>query len=164
VEQGQYQYVVASDLAARGLDIDGVSLVVNYEIPRDIEFVIHRIGRTGRNGLSGHAITLIREEEMNRIEELEKMGVHFDFVEIKNGELSTHKNNRRPENRKSEKRKINTKLVGYVKKEKKKRKPGYKKKIKRAIQEDNSQKRKLEQRHEVRKAKRLRKRKREQGL
>ena len=62
VEQGQYQYVVASDLAARGLDIDGVSLVVNYEIPRDIEFVIHRIGRTGRNGLSGHAITLIREE------------------------------------------------------------------------------------------------------
>lgn len=43
VEQGQYQYVVASDLAARGLDIDGVSLVINYEIPRDIEFVIHRL-------------------------------------------------------------------------------------------------------------------------
>ena len=52
------QYVVASDLAARGLDIDGVSLVINYEVPRDLEFVIHRIGRTGRNGLSGHAITL----------------------------------------------------------------------------------------------------------
>ncbi|WP_232805203.1 DEAD/DEAH box helicase [Lactobacillus crispatus] len=164
VEQGQYQYVVASDLAARGLDIDGVSLVVNYEIPRDIEFVIHRIGRTGRNGLSGHAITLIREEEMNRIEELEKMGVHFDFVEIKNGELVPRKHYRSRENRQSKNRKLDTKLVGYVKKEKRKRKPGYKKKIKRAIQEDNRQKRKLEQRHEVRKAKRLRKRKREQGL
>ncbi len=166
VEQGQFQYVVASDLAARGLDIDGVSLVINYEIPRDIEFVIHRIGRTGRNGLSGHAITLIREEEMNRVEDLEKMGkmgVHFDFVEIKNGELVPRKHYRSRENRQGKNRKLDTKLVGYVKKEKRKRKPGYKKKIKRAIQEDNRQKRKLEQRHEIRKAKRLRKRKREQG-
>ena len=149
-------------MAARGLDIDGISLVINYEIPRDIEFVIHRIGRTGRNGLSGHAITLIREEEMNRIEELEKMGVHFDFVEIKNGELVPRKHYRSRENRQSKNRKLDTKLVGYVKKEKRKRKPGYKK-IKRAIAEDNRQKRKLEQRHEIRKAKRQRKRRREQG-
>lgn len=163
VEQGQFQYVVASDLAARGLDIDGVSLVINYEIPRDIEFVIHRIGRTGRNGLSGHAITLICEEEMNRIEDLEKMGVHFDFVEIKNGELVPRKHYRSRENRQGKNHKFDTKLVGYVKKEKRKRKPGYKNKIKRAIQEDNRQKRKLEQRNEIRKAKRLRKRKREQG-
>lgn len=163
VEQGQFQYVVASDLAARGLDIDGVSLVINYEVPRDLEFVIHRIGRTGRNGLSGHAITLIREEEMGRIEELEKMGVHFDFVEIKNGELVPRKHYRRRDNRQSKNRKLDTKLVGYVKKEKRKRKPGYKKKIKRAIAEDNRQNRKLEQRHEIRKAKRQRKRRREQG-
>lgn len=91
VEAGQYQYVVATDLAARGLDIAGVSLVVNYEIPRDLEFVIHRIGRTGRNGLAGHAVTLIKAEEMNRIASLEKMGIHFDFVEIKNGELVPRK-------------------------------------------------------------------------
>lgn len=163
VEQGQYQYVVASDLAARGLDIDGVSLVINYEVPKDLEFVIHRIGRTGRNGLSGHAITLIREEEMDRIGELEKMGVHFDFVELKNGELTPRKHYRRRDNRQAANRKLDTHLVGYVKKEKRKKKPGYKKKIKRAIQEDNRQKRKLEQRHEIRKAKRQRRRKREQG-
>lgn len=78
--------------------------------------MIHRIGRTGRNGLSGHAITLIREEEMNRIEELEKMGVHFDFVEIKNGELVPRKHYRSRENRQSKNRKLDTKLVGYVKK------------------------------------------------
>ncbi|WP_039944318.1 DEAD/DEAH box helicase, partial [Lactobacillus equicursoris] len=46
VRNGQFQYVVASDLAARGIDIDGVSLVINYEIPKDLEFIIHRIGRT----------------------------------------------------------------------------------------------------------------------
>lgn len=163
VEQGQYQYVVASDLAARGLDIDGVSLVINYEVPRDLEFMIHRIGRTGRNGLSGHAITMIREEEMSRIEELEKIGVHFDFVDLKNGSLVPRKHYRRRENRQESKYRLNTKLVGYVKKEKRKRKPGYKKKIKRAIQDDKRQQRKLEQRHEMRKAKRQRKRRREQG-
>ena len=163
VEQGQYQYVVASDLAARGLDIDGVSLVINYEVPRDLEFVIHRIGRTGRNGLPGHAVTLIHEEEMNRIEELEKMGVHFDFVEIKNGELVARKHHHSRDERQAKSRKLDNKMVGLVKKQKRKRKPGYKKKIKRAIQADNRQKRKLEQRHEMRKAKRLRKRKREQG-
>lgn len=163
VEQGQYQYVVASDLAARGLDIDGVSLVINYEVPRDLEFMIHRIGRTGRNGLSGHAITLIREEEMGRIEELEKIGVHFDFVDLKDGALVPRKHYRRRENRQESKHQLNTKLVGYVKKEKRKRKPGYKKKIKRVIQDDKRQQRKLEQRHEMRKAKRQRRRRREQG-
>ena len=163
-KNGDLDILVATDVAARGLDISGVTHVYNYDIPSDPDSYVHRIGRTGRNGLSGHAITLICEEEMNRIEELEKMGVHFDFVEIKNGELVPRKHYRSRENRQSKNRKLDTKLVGYVKKEKRKRKPGYKKKIKRAIQEDNRQKRKLEQRHEVRKAKRLRKRKREQGL
>lgn len=163
ISQGQYQYVVASDLAARGLDIEGVSLVINYEIPRDLEFVVHRIGRTGRNGLPGHAITLIREEEMDRIEALENLGIHFDFVEIKNDQLVERKHYRSRDNRKASQRKLDGRMVGYVRKEKKKKKPGYKKKIKRAIQEDNRKKRIIEQRHEVRKAKRLRKRKREQG-
>ncbi|MBI0033359.1 DEAD/DEAH box helicase [Lactobacillus sp. M0396] len=161
VEAGQYQYVVATDLAARGIDIEGVSLVINYEIPRELEFVIHRIGRTGRNGMKGHAITLIREEEMNQILKLEKMGIHFDFVEIKDSSLvpRTHYHNRKL--RQSTSQGLDNKVRGMVKKAQKKRKPGYKKKIKRAIQQDRAQKNKIEQRSKIRKAKRQRKNRRD---
>lgn len=163
VRAGQYQYVVASDLAARGIDLPGVSLVINYEIPKDLEFIIHRIGRTGRNGLPGHAVTLVREEEMNRVGALEHMGVHFDFVEIKDGALAPRTHYRRRDNRTAANRQLDPHMKGVVKKVKSKRKPGYKKKIKQAIQEDNRKKRKIEDRHEMRHQKRLRKRKREQN-
>lgn len=162
VRAGQYQYVVASDLAARGIDLPGVNLVINYEIPKDLEFIIHRIGRTGRNGLPGHAVTLVREEEMNRVGALEHMGVHFDFVEIKDGALAPRTHYRRRDNRTATNRQLDPHMKGVVKKVKSKRKPGYKKKIKQAIQEDNRKKRKIEARHEMRHQKRLRKRKREQ--
>lgn len=163
VRAGQYQYVVASDLAARGIDLPGVSLVINYEIPKDLEFIIHRIGRTGRNGLPGHAVTLVREEEMNRVGALEHMGVHFDFVEIKDGALAPRTHYRRRDNRTAANCQLDPHMKGVVKKVKSKRKPGYKKKIKQAIQEDNRKKRKIEARHEMRHQKRLRKRKREQN-
>lgn len=162
VRAGQYQYVVASDLAARGIDLPGVSLVINYEIPKDLEFIIHRIGRTGRNGLPGHAVTLVREEEMNRVGALEYMGVHFDFVEIKDGALAPRTHYRRRDNRTAANRQLDPHMKGVIKKVKSKRKPGYKKKIKQAIQEDNRKKRKIEARHEMRHQKHLRKRKREQ--
>ncbi|MBT8895154.1 DEAD/DEAH box helicase [Lactobacillus delbrueckii subsp. bulgaricus] len=162
VRAGQYQYVVASDLAARGIDLPGVSLVINYEIPKDLEFIIHRIGRTGRNGLPGHAVTLVREEEMNQVGALEYMGVHFDFVEIKDGTLAPRTHYRRRDNRTAANRQLDPHMKGVVKKIKSKRKPGYKKKIKQAIQEDNRKKRKIEARHEMRHQKHLRKRKREQ--
>ena len=160
VEAGQFQYVVATDLAARGIDIAGVSLVINYEIPRELEFVIHRIGRTGRNGMSGHAITLIREEEMDQIFKLENMGVHFDFVEIKNEAIVPRKHYHSRKTRQSSSQSLDNKMRGLVKKAQKKRKPGYKKKIKRAIQLDKAQKNKIEQRSKIRKAKRQRKMKR----
>lgn len=163
VKDGQFQYVVATDLAARGLDIPGVSLVINYQIPRNLEFMIHRIGRTGRNGMPGHAITLVQAEEMGAIAELEKTGVHFDLVALKNGRLVARKERRYQPKHETQSPRFNPQLVGYVKKEKKKRKPGYKKKIRRAIREDKKKQHQLEQRHRVRKAKRLRRRRRQQG-
>ena len=53
-----YQYIVATDLASRGIDIEGVSHVINYELPSDLDFYIHRTGRTARAGKSGIAATI----------------------------------------------------------------------------------------------------------
>lgn len=59
----RYRYLIATDVAARGIDIENISLVVNYDFPTGKETYVHRIGRTGRNGKSGEAISLVCEEE-----------------------------------------------------------------------------------------------------
>lgn len=57
--EGNYPILIATDVAARGIDVDDIELVVNYDIPQDNEYYIHRVGRTGRAGKKGTAITLI---------------------------------------------------------------------------------------------------------
>ena len=59
----KFKTLVATDIVSRGIDIKGVSLVINYDIPNDAEDYIHRIGRTGRNESEGHAITLINDRD-----------------------------------------------------------------------------------------------------
>ena len=70
------QILVASDLAARGLDVEGVTHVINYDIPHDVDWYVHRIGRTGRAGNDGVAITLYTPEEVKWLRNIEtKLGV-----------------------------------------------------------------------------------------
>lgn len=66
------QILVATDVAARGLDIEGVSHVYNYDVPIDTESYIHRIGRTGRAGNSGEAITFVTAKDMDKLAAIEK--------------------------------------------------------------------------------------------
>jgi len=74
--QNQIKVLVATDVAARGLDIEDISHVFNYDLPEDVEVYVHRIGRTGRAGKSGVAISLVTPRERGRLRRIEKFARH----------------------------------------------------------------------------------------
>ena len=71
-ESGKASTLVATDVAARGLDIDAVGLIVNYEVPHTLDTYVHRVGRTGRKDLPGHALTLADASERRDLEQIER--------------------------------------------------------------------------------------------
>ena len=70
---GRINILIATDVAARGIDVSGVEAVFNFDIPEDIEYYVHRIGRTGRAGRSGKSFTLVGGREMYKLREIEKV-------------------------------------------------------------------------------------------
>ena len=146
VKNLDFEYIVATDLAARGIDIEGVSHVINDAIPQDLSFFVHRVGRTGRNGLPGTAITLYQPSDDSNIRELEKLGIHFIPKMIKNGEFQDTYDRDRRANREKTPEKLDTEMIGLVKKKKKKIKPGYKKKIQWAVNEKRRKTKRAENR------------------
>ena len=146
VKNLDFEYIVATDLAARGIDIEGVSHVINDAIPQDLSFFVHRVGRTGRNGLPGTAITLYQPSDDSDIRELEKLGIHFIPKMIKNGEFQDTYDRDRRANREKTQEKLDTEMIGLVKKKKKKIKPGYKKKIQWAVNEKRRKTKRAENR------------------
>ena len=146
VKNLDFEYIVATDLAARGIDIEGVSHVINDAIPQDLSFFVHRVGRTGRNGLPGTAITLYQPSDDSDIRELEKLGIKFTPKMIKNGEFQDTYDRDRRANREKTKEKLDTEMIGRVKKKKKKIKPGYKKKIQWAVNEKRRKTKRAENR------------------
>ncbi len=117
----KYQYVISSDIGSRGLDFEGITDIINYDLPYKLEFYIHRSGRTGRMLKEGN-VYLFFEDKLNRkIENIKKKGIKFTEYTIKGNELVL----------KERKQKTLTEeelnAVRSVKKPKKV-KPGYKKK------------------------------------
>jgi len=72
IKDGKLRLLVATDVAARGLDIEGLSLVVNYDLPNESENYVHRIGRTARAGKTGKAITLASEQDVYELPRIER--------------------------------------------------------------------------------------------
>jgi len=82
---GQVKVLVATDVAARGLDVEGITHVFNYDIPEETETFVHRIGRTGRAGRTGIAISLARPSERRQIRQIEQ----FTHQEMQEGTIPT---------------------------------------------------------------------------
>jgi len=70
--RGEIETLVATDVAARGLDVDDVDVIFNYDVPQDPEYYVHRIGRTGRAGRSGHAITFVAGRKKKQLKYIER--------------------------------------------------------------------------------------------
>ncbi len=88
VKRGDYSALIATDVAARGIDIDDVDYVFNYDLPSDTDFYLHRIGRTGRAGKSGKAITLISKNQFFQLKDAErKLNLKIaDYYDDKNAD------------------------------------------------------------------------------
>src|SRR6202040_4485645 len=76
LREGGIDILVATDVAARGLDVERISHVLNYDIPHDTESYVHRIGRTGRAGRSGQALLFVSPRERHMLKSIEKATRH----------------------------------------------------------------------------------------
>ncbi len=125
----EYKYVVASDIASRGIDIEGVSHIINYDLPNDIEFYIHRCGRTGRFDQTGIAYSLYSYDDDAYVKKLLERKLEVEYQKIENGMLVSSK---KPTHKITKKQSYEEELHAKIKMPKKV-KPGYKKKRKEQI-------------------------------
>jgi ATP-dependent RNA helicase CshB len=145
IQDLEYQYIVATDLASRGIDIEGVSHVINYELPTDLDFYIHRVGRTARAGNSGVALTIYELSDEDALNRLEKMGIQFQYVDLKKDGFveADERNKRKTRVRKEDDAE---RIAKSMVKKPQKVKPGYKKKMQWEMDKIKKRKRRIDQR------------------
>ncbi|WP_318508390.1 DEAD/DEAH box helicase [Bacillus sp. T3] len=142
VKDLEFQYLVATDLAARGIDISGVSHVINYELPEDLDFYVHRVGRTARAGHSGVALTIYDLSDDDALNKLEKIGIVLKNVDIQKGEWVTIGERNKRKNRQKQSDEIKEKAKTFVRKPNKV-KPGYKKRMKAEVEKIEKRQRRV---------------------
>ncbi|NLB11425.1 DEAD/DEAH box helicase [bacterium] len=134
IRAGRYPIVVASDMAARGLDLEGVSQVINYDLPYEEDFYFHRAGRTGRHQATGLCYTLYDKDDLDKLLSLSKRGVDFLHQELVEGRWQELKPlvKKRPTKRIT----MDSEIQKVISRHKKGVvKPNYKKKLKQEIDE-----------------------------
>jgi ATP-dependent RNA helicase RhlE len=94
-QQGDYRVLVATDVASRGIHVQGIAHVINYDLPGDAESFIHRVGRTGRAGVQGIASTLVSKDQWSELLQLERtLGITID--KVREGNVPTGARETRP--------------------------------------------------------------------
>lgn len=131
VKDHKYQYVVASDLFSRGMDIEGASHIINYDLPETPEWYIHRSGRTGRGKYTGVSYVLFKNTDQDRLQKIINKKINFQVKKIKDNELVDSKLDLKPKKKTNEKQEAEIKKV--ISLSSKVVKPGYKKKLKEKI-------------------------------
>lgn len=87
IQNHEFLWIVASDVASRGIDIDGVSHIISVDLPKDLDYYIHRSGRTGRNTYTGYSYVLHNSDNQHQIDELKHQGLTFSNKKYQNDEL-----------------------------------------------------------------------------
>ncbi|MCX7997685.1 MAG: DEAD/DEAH box helicase [Leptospiraceae bacterium] len=126
--QGNFTHLVATDVASRGLDIENVKVVYNYDLPQDVENYVHRIGRTARAGKTGRSISFCSERDYNELEKIQKFlgnkipvgEIKEEFLKYPEGDFSSVQVQ---EETKKEKTNFKKREKGFSKKEKFKKQP-----------------------------------------
>jgi ATP-dependent RNA helicase CshB len=124
----KFQYVVATDIVSRGIDIAGITHIVNYELPSDPEFYVHRAGRTGRMEKDGIVVSLYEFADDVYLDKLEAKGVLAEYKEIRGNQFVTAKNRRERAVRGYKPGNVEN-VVRHLVKKPDAVKPGYKKKM-----------------------------------
>lgn len=133
IRQGDFKIVVCSDLVSRGLDLEDVTCIINVDLPKDLDYYLHRAGRSGRLNKKGDSYIFYNDDKLDDINRLKKLNLNFDYYVLRKDNL------KKVDTITGKTKKVNEQLEKEVRKEiskvrTTKVKPGYKKKIKKAVE------------------------------
>jgi ATP-dependent RNA helicase CshB len=138
IQNGQYQIIVASDMAARGMDFPDVSDVISVDLPKDITYYYHRAGRTGRLNKTGTSYVFHQKDDAHLLKRLEQQGVKFLPFVLKDNALTPARAKRTFKPQEDTQFKRDLKKAMHQSRSSKV-KPGYKRKVKRAVEKVKKQ-------------------------
>ncbi len=140
VQEGEFQIVIASDIASRGMDLPNVSDVLSVDLPQDLDYYFHRAGRAGRFKNDGQSYVFYNSHEEDSLARLKQRGVHFQLLALKNKQMLPVKHLTRGKIFKKEDEALSRDIkIAIQKYSSHEVKPGYKKKVRLAVEKVKSQ-------------------------